>query len=146
MLGILRNEIYTGAMVWNRNCEDSVKVEETHPSITDKDKFFKVQKILASRTPKEIHPRTVGSGNLLNGLLKCNSCKKAYTSYSAKSGAYHYYTCQSRFKSGKDICSQGDFNIDKLDSLIIDRIKDRILTEDNIRELLNLINSEFGVI
>lgn len=146
VLGILRNEIYTGAMVWNRNCEDLIRVEETHPSIIDKDEFVRVQKILASRSPKEIHPRTVGSGNLLNGLLKCNSCKKAYTSYSAKSGAYHYYTCQSRFKSGKDVCSQGDFNIDKLDNLIIDRIKDRILTEDNIRELLDLINSEFGVI
>ena len=146
VLNILRNEVYIGNLVWNRGSGDTIKSENAHQPIIKKDIFIKVQKILDSRKPAIVHPRSVSSNNHLNGILFCKECKNTYTSYSAKSGAYHYYTCQSRFKSGKKICSQKDYNIGKLDSLIMQSIKEKILTEDNIQELLILINEKFGII
>ncbi len=104
--------------------------------------FLKVQRILRSRRFKVTHPRSVSSQNLLNGLMHCSSCNKNYTSYSAKSGKFHYYTCQSRFKSGNVICNQKSLPISKFDRFIANVIKERILTPENIKKLITMINKE----
>lgn len=145
VLEILRNEIYIGNFLWNRESKDDsevIRVLNCHPAIITNEVFNKVQNIISSKNPTIIHPRTIGTKNLLNGLLFCSKCNKAYTSYSAKSGKYNYYTCQNHFKSVNGVCNQKEFNINKLDAIIVNLIKDRIITEDNIKKLISLVNEE----
>ena len=115
VLYILKNEIYTGDFIWNRkNSKNGVRqdnpegeiirIKDTHPSIIPKEDFQRVQTVLLKRSPSYIHPRSIGGQHLLNGLVYCKICKKLYTPCSAKSGKFHYYTCQSSYKSGSDIC------------------------------------------
>ncbi len=129
-----------------RNKEETVMVEDCHEAIISKSDFNKVQRLIANRRPEIIHPKSVSVKNLLNGLLHCSSCNKLFTSYSAKSGKFHYYICQSKHKSGNSICDQKSLNIKKFDGFIISVIKDKILTPENITKLVKLVNKEFGIL
>jgi site-specific DNA recombinase len=146
ILYILRNETYTGTFVWNRNSSvndnEVIRVKGSHPAIIPEEDFAKVQKMIYSRRPKITNPKVLKTENILNGLIYCGSCKKAFSSNSAKSGNFHYYLCSTKSKSGKSQCSQKSLNVDKFDSFIIKVIKDRILTEENVRELIFIIKEE----
>ena len=68
---ILRNEAYTGALVWGTTAKDNadpVRVEKAFPSIISKTRFKRVNRKLRSRAPRRSHPRRVGSTYLLSGL------------------------------------------------------------------------------
>ena len=146
ILYILKNETYTGTFVWNKNSSvndnNVVRVKDSHPAIIDKEDFFKVQKMIYSRRPKTTNPKVLKTENILNGLIYCSSCKKAFSSNSAKSGDFHYYLCSTKSKSGKSACNQKALNVDKFDSFIIKVIKDRIITEENVRKLIHLVRQE----
>jgi site-specific DNA recombinase len=145
ILGILHNEVYTGTFLWNKkNKESIIKVPETHEPIIDCKDFLKVQLLIKQRSPNIIHPRTISCKNLLNGLLYCSDCGKQFTSYSAKSGKFHYYSCTTKLKTG--LCKQKAQNINKFDSFILSVLKERVLTRENIAELLKLVNEEMGLV
>ena len=77
---ILRNEVYTGALVWGvagKGKDDSIRVEQAFPAIIPKAQFRRVNKLMQSRAPKVVHPRRVGSSYLLSGLVKCHRCGHA---------------------------------------------------------------------
>ena len=79
---ILRNEVYTGTLVWGArgkgmNKADPVRIEKAFPAIISKEQFRRVNKLMHSRAPKKTHPRRVGSTYLLSGLVKCQKCKRA---------------------------------------------------------------------
>jgi site-specific DNA recombinase len=146
ILYILKNEAYTGTFVWNKNSSvndnNVVRVKGSHPAIIAEKDFLKVQKMIYSRRPKTINPKLLKTENILNGLIYCGSCKKAFSSNSAKSGNFHYYLCSTKSKSGKSACNQKALNVDKFDSFIIKVIKDRIITEENVRKLVHLVREE----
>ncbi len=146
ILSILHNEIYTGTFIWNKKNNDPVKIENHHEAIIPREDFLKVQELINLRSPNITHPRSLSTRNLLNGLIYCSSCGKLYTSCSAKSGKFHYYICQSKLKAGNGICRQKILNIEKFDSYIISVIKERVLTDDNIKELIRLVNKEFSIL
>ena len=61
---LLRNEAYTGALVWGTNAKDKadpVRVEKAFPSIVSKAQFRRVKRLMRSRAPKRTHPRRVGA-------------------------------------------------------------------------------------
>ena len=71
---ILRNETYTGTLVWGTRAKDHaepVRVEKAFPTIISKTQFRKVNRQMRSRAPRKTHPRRVGSSYLLSGLVKC---------------------------------------------------------------------------
>ena len=71
---ILRNETYTGALVWGvaaKDKADPVRVEKAFPAIVSKSQFRRVNRKLRSRAPRRAHPRRVGSTYLLSGLVRC---------------------------------------------------------------------------
>jgi site-specific DNA recombinase len=143
--GILNNEIYTGTLVWGRNSKrglDPVRVENTCPVIVDRDTFDRVQKMLHDRAPARVHPRRMASRFLLSGLTRCGYCGKALIGRDAKSGKFSYYVCGTLDKKGAGACPSRYLNSRKLEGLVVDKIKEHILTEDNLTRLVSLVNEQ----
>ncbi len=63
---------------------------------------------------------------------------------SAKSHQYYYYMCNKSCKQGREACKARNLPKDKLESLVIDQIKEYILTEQCLEELVRLVNEELG--
>ncbi len=142
---VLGNEAYTGTLVWGENAKDNappVRVENAFPAIVTQGEFARVRRLLESRAPKVTHPRRAASPYLLSGLAKCETCGKALTAAEAKSGKYTYYVCQSMLKLGKDACNCPRLNAKDFEQLIISTLREHILTESNIRDLVKLLDEE----
>ena len=142
---MLNNEAYTGTVVWGLNAKDGappVRVEKAFPALVSKRKFRQVAGLLRSRAPKSVHPRRASSPYLLSGLVKCETCGKALTAAEAKSGKYTYYVCHSLLKKGKGTCETPRLNSKKFESLIVGTIRENILTESNIRDLVKIVDEE----
>ena len=103
-----------------------------------------MQLVLKKRSPKVTHPRRIGSDYLLSGLLHCGKCGAAMVGCSAKSSQFSYYSCHRKRSSGQDLCDAKMLNRDRLDAYVIERLKTRILTEENLTELVRLTNEEIG--
>jgi len=150
---ILKNEIYTGTLVWNKKSKDKfkinkpdeiVRVENSHPAIIEKQVFHTVQKLISKRSPKFIHPRRINSDYVLSGFIYCGKCGLKMVGASAKSGKHFYYACQNYIKRGKDICDMRLVNKEDIESLVINKIKENVLTEENLMELLNIVLDEMN--
>ena len=142
---MLDNEAYTGTLVWGAKARDGappVRVEDAHPAIVSKRDFQKARKLLASRAPKKMNPRRASSPYLLSGLVKCETCGKAMTAAEAKSGRYTYYICHSLLKRGKGTCETPRLNAKSFEKLIVSEIRENVLTESNIRDLVKLLDEE----
>ena len=153
---ILKNEVYAGVLIWNRQSKANgytkpnepsgvIRIESNHPALVGRGTFDRVQCLLRERSPKIIHPRRVNSSYLLSGLVHCGKCGAAMIGCSAKSSQFFYYACHKRRAGGKDLCDARLINRDKLESLIVGQLKTRILTEENLAELVRLTNEEFGL-
>ncbi len=142
---MLDHEAYTGTLVWGAKAKDGappVRVENAHPAIVSKRDFQKARKLLASRAPKKMNPRRASSPYLLSGLVKCETCGKAMTAAEAKSGRYTYYICHSLLKRGKGTCETPRLNAKSFEKLIVSEIRENVLTESNIRDLVKLLDEE----
>ncbi len=125
-----------------RNGTDPVKVENAWPAITDRDTFDKVGVTLKSRGPRIIHPRRTVSDYLLSGLMKCGVCGKPMSGHSAKSGRFFYYRCTNDSKQGAEECRGHFIPKSKIENFIIDKIRNCILTDENLTELVRLTNED----
>ena len=142
---MLDHEAYTGTLVWGAKAKDGappVRVEDAHPAIVSKRDFQRARKLLASRAPKKMNPRRASSPYLLSGLIKCETCGKAMTAAEAKSGRYTYYICHSLLKRGKGTCETPRLNARSFEKLIVSEIRENVLTESNIRDLVKLLDEE----
>ena len=142
---ILRNETYTGTLVWGADAKDKaepVRVEKAFPAIISKTRFCRVNRKLRSRAPKRSHPRRVGSSYLLSGLIKCKACNRALSGQDAKSGKFSYYVCQSVMKRGSEACNAPRLNARRFEELVVGKIRENVLTESNIRKLVKLVDEE----
>ncbi len=153
---MLRNEAYSGTLVWNkynksfgrrqrRDDSEVIRVPDCHEPLVDKEVFALVQALLTSRRPSTKHPMTVASQYLLSGLAHCAKCGAAAIGTNGKSGKYLYYKCNSRLTRGPSVCQGSAMNARKLESFVLDRIKENILTEENLRQLVDLTNEEMRV-
>ena len=142
---ILTNEAYTGTLVWGAKAKDGappVRVEDAHPAIVSKRDFQKARRLLGSRAPKKVNPRRASSPYLLSGIAKCETCGKAMTAAEAKSGKYTYYICHSLLKGGRGTCETPRLNAKSFEKLIVNEIRENVLTESNIRDLVKLLDEE----
>ncbi len=142
---MLDNEAYTGAVVWGTNAKDGqppVRVGNAHPAIISMREYQRVKKLLGSRAPKKVNPRRASSPYLLSGILKCETCGKAMTAAEAKSGKYTYYVCHSLLKRGSGTCKTPRLNAKNFENIIVGEIRENILTESNIRDLVKLLDEE----
>jgi len=150
---ILTNEIYTGTYVVNKfrmvngvkvrnEPEKVLRIENFCKSLVDKTVFEKIKAQMKERSPKVTAPRLLDSDYLLSGLLVCQKCGASMVGQSAKSRRHTYYVCNTRTKKGTDICSADRIPKDDLEDFILDNICERILTPQNLKKLVKLVNQE----
>ena len=142
---ILINETYTGTLVWGVNAKDGadpVRVDDAFPAIVPKAQFNRVAKLMRSRAPKIVNPRRVASPFLLSGLVKCKTCRRALTGQYAKSGQFPYYVCQTLMKQGSGSCDTPRLNARRFEKLVVEKIRSNILTEGNIRDLVQTVDEK----
>ena len=144
---LLRNEAYTGTAVWGRTskgekAEDPVRVEGAWPALVSKELFDEVQQAMRDRAPKVQRPARVGSKFLLSGLLKCGVCGRPYRAQGAKSGQFAYYICGTLFREGAGTCRARYLNAPRLEAFVVEKIRQRILTEETIVELVTMVAEE----
>ena len=144
---VLRNEAYTGTAVWGRTSkgektQDPVRVEGAWPALVSRKLFDEVQQAMRDRAPKVRRPARVGSRFLLSGLLKCGVCDRPYSAQGAKSGQFAYYICGTLFREGAGTCSARYLNAPRLEAFVVEKIRERILTEETIVELVTLVAEE----
>ena len=144
---VLRNEAYTGTAVWGRTSkgektQDPVRVEGAWPALVSRELFDEVQQAMRERAPKVRRPARVGSRFLLSGLLKCGVCGRPYSAQGAKSGQFAYYICGTLFRVGAGTCSARYLNAPRLEAFVVEKIRERILTEETIVELVKLVAEE----
>ena len=89
-----------------------------------------------------MHPKRAASRVLLSGLARCGHCGKALIGVDAKSGQFSYYVCGTLLKKGAGSCLAHYLNSAKFEGLVIDKIKEHILTNENLARLVNLVNEE----
>ena len=146
---VLTNEAYCGTLVWGGRLEHEyirsgtppVRVENAWPSIIDRETFDSIRQMMGNNSPKAVHPRVVSSFYLLSGLLYC-SCGQAMIGRSAKSHQYYYYVCNRGFKQGKENCNARNLPKEKIEKLVIDQIKQKVLTPEYLEGLIKLVNAE----
>ncbi len=142
---VLNNEVYTGTLVWGINARDGVppvRVNRAFPSLVTKRNYRQVGALLRSRAPRIEHPRRSSSPYLLSGLARCERCRKALTASEAKGGKYTYYVCRSLLMQGRRTCQTPRLNAKHFEGLIVKNIRENILTESNIRDLVKIVDEE----
>jgi site-specific DNA recombinase len=142
---ILTNEVYTGTLLWGKSSARRVapiRVEGAWPAIVSKDVFDQVQAILKVRAPSYLHPKRTASRFLLSGIAKCGYCDKALVGHDAKGGQFSYYVCGTLLKKGAGACPARYLNSKQFEGLVVDKIREHILTEENVKELAHLVNEE----
>ncbi len=145
--GVLTNEAYTGTLVWGKTSKgghkpEPVRVEAAWQPIVEQSTFTRVQGLLQERAPAKMNPRRVSSSYLLSGLVRCGTCARSLSGQEAKSGKFAYYVCGTLLKRGKGTCDAPYLNARRLEELVVDKIKENVLTEENLRELVLLVDEE----
>ena len=144
---LLTNEAYTGTAVWgvkskDEKAQEPVRVENAWPALVSRETFDLVQQGLHERAPARQRPGRVGSQYLLSGLLRCGVCGKPYSAQGAKSGQFAYYICATLYREGAGACTARYLNAAKVEDLVIQKVRERILTEETITELVTLVAEE----
>ncbi len=144
---LLTNEAYTGTSVWGKTSKgdkdpEPVRVEGAWPALVSRELFDAVQEAMRDRAPKVRRPARVGSRFLLSGLLKCGVCGRPYSGQGAKSGQFAYYVCGTLFREGAGTCTARYLNAPRVEDFVVEKIRERILTEETIVELVTLVAEE----
>ena len=141
----LTNEAYTGTLVWGVTAKDKlppIRVENAFPAIVSREEYDRVARVMQANAPDKQHPQRTASPYLLSGLAKCAECGKALIGQEAKSGQYAYYVCHSLLKRGKGTCDTPRLSARRFERTIIDQIRLNVLTDSNMRSLVEPVNEE----
>lgn len=160
VLRILENELYTGVMVQGKNqkinykvkqsraveCDQWIKVPDTHEAIIPREYFERVQEIMrldtrTSPAEKNVYP--------LSGLVRCGDCEQNMIRRStAKKNKVYYYLHCSSYRNGEG-CTSHIINEDKLLQAVIVFVKKQLtllVEADRILQYIEeLPKEQFGV-
>ena len=154
---ILTNQLYVGDMVQNRGCRLNYKVRKhivnsrdewivvnnTHDAIIDRNTFNIVQNLLGKcrvRSNKTIY-------RLLDGLLYCHECKhKMMICKPRKNDGKVYIVCNYyRMYSKQKLCTSHSYNYDKLEKIVLDKIRNilkKYINVNNINKKIMVMSSK----
>lgn len=93
------------------------------------------ESLLGQRVFGQIHPKRASSQYLLSGLARCGHCGKALIGMEVKSGKFAYYVCGTLTKKGASLCRARYLKASKLESLVVHKIREHVLTPDNLTAL-----------
>lgn len=147
--GILTNRCYaTGNWPYGRrnartgglnNPADVIEIDV--PIIVPLELFERVQARLASNNPKVTPPRVTNGPSLLVGLATCASCGAGMTrTGTVKRGkSYSYYSCGGCHAKGKSVCKGRHIPTIRLDQLVTDAVREKLLTFDRLTTILEAL-------
>ena len=69
-------------------------------------------------------------------------CGRPYCAQGAKSGQFAYYICGTLFTEGAGTCTARYLNAPRVEDFVVEKIRERILTEETIVELVQLVAEE----
>ena len=143
---ILNNRAYaTGKWPYGRrnarsgDLNDPASIVEIDiPPIISVDDFEKVRARLAHNNPNVTPPRIVNGPSLLTGITVCASCGLGMTMTGTRKRqrTYSYYSCAGCKQRGRAVCQGRHIPMAKLDNLVLQNIKDRLLQPDRLRGIL----------
>ena len=131
--------------MWGVTAKDKappVRVENAFQAIVSREEYDRVARVMQANAPDKQHPQRTASPYLLSGLAKFAECGKALIGQEAKSGQYAYYVCHSLLKRGKGTCDTPRLSAKRFERTIIDQIRVNVLTESNMKTLVELVNEE----
>jgi site-specific DNA recombinase len=127
-----------------RRGEERFVVEGKVSPLLSQTDFDRVQELLHQRSPDAIAPKRVNSSYLLSGLDYCAKCGGALQGGTAKSGKYRYYGCYNQLRKGDVICRSKLVGAERIERAVVSTLKERVLTEEHLLELLKLTNDELA--
>jgi site-specific DNA recombinase len=152
--GILTNSCYaTGKWPYGvrnsrtGNLHDPATIVEIDiPPIISQDIFESVQARLAGNNPKVTPPRVVNGPTLLTGLAICASCGSGMTRTGTRRRyrSYNYYSCAGCQQKGRSVCQGRHIPMAKLDTLIIENVKDQLFNSERLRVILEALVERQG--
>ena len=110
-----------------------------YPAIIDKQLFDRVQEKLRLSAVNWRNSYANRTTYLLSGLVICDACGRRYLGTAAKGGKFQYYSCGSYLKGGKETCAARLINKNKLESAVLAKIQQQILTPTNIRSYIQRV-------
>ena len=113
-------------------------MEFTVPTILEMDVFERAQAKLTQNNPRRTPPRIVNGPSLLTGIAICASCGAGMTRTGTvrRGKSYSYYSCAGCQQKGESVCKGRHIPAAVLDSIVVDGLKQRLLTTDRLTSLL----------
>ena len=127
--------------------DSTLIVDVDVPPIISQDLYDKAQARLASNNSKVTPPRVVNGPTLLTGLAVCASCGSGMTTSGTNrhGRSYRYYSCAGCKQRGQTVCKGRHVPMARLDTLITDAVKKRLLHPDRLALILSsLANRQNG--
>ncbi len=147
---ILKNEVYTGTLLYNRRQDKSVRdydsdvpgkkkevrtanprtawvvVEDAHPALVSNADFAAATEQRTRRRLRQ--PAGPRAYHLLTGVLRCGRCGRSMTCQKRRQGGreYRYYICRTYHERGRAACSQPSLPADTVERLVIDRLRKHV--------------------
>ncbi len=121
--------------------DPSLIVEIDVPTIIPMPLFEAVQAKLRNNNPRVTPPRVVNGPTLLTGLAVCASCGAGMTRTGTvrRRHAYTYYSCAGCQQKGQTACKGRHIPMAKLDTLILDGVRDRLLNPERLGTILEAL-------
>lgn len=146
--GILRNEVYTGAMVQGRNRVISYKVHkqinvpenewfvvpDRHEAVIDREMFEKAQALHERDTRAAPGKQKVC---LMSGFVRCADCGKSMRRKTSRN--ISYYACRSY--TDKRVCSRHSIREDRLINAVLSALQMQISLVDQLADLIEQIRN-----
>lgn len=151
VINLLKNDVYTGYVVFNRVNGKTGKVRprdewimtKSHPGIIDQDHFDEVQQTFLDRAPL-LAGGTTRSNFVFSGLLRCGRCDATLQTESAtgRTAVYHYYNCRSAQRGTG--CKHRRLPAADLDKHLIRDILGRMFTEQFLQDMIGSLHLQAG--
>ncbi len=145
---ILKNETYTGKTFRGKNptsrlpgsheFPEPISKENAHEAAASREKFEKVQQLIAGRRREQTSPQSHSSLNPLSELVKCGPCNASDRDSNmvvATNKGIKTLRCSHKKNSGRDSCAQLPVRLDELRKAVIARLMEHILTEKTLRNV-----------
>ena len=155
---IITNLVYCGMRVYNKHPQSHLRLgalkqrwindekefsvlEDAHPAIVSKELFQKAN--ISSRGKFGMgYAQIVKSEYLLSGLIKCGSCGFNFSGQRYYKSGNYYYQDSGYINKGRSVCSSFLIQKEKIESFVIQNIKENILAADLETKLQHIVEKQ----
>lgn len=151
---ILKNEKYAGDSKFGKKMNrakrtfdlkfEPVIVKDTHAAIVPRKEWEAAQKMFDRRS--KLSPKAIASDYLFSGVIECLLCGRHFVGHGAhgRNEKYRYYVCGKNARIGPKACAQARINADRLEDLIILKLKERLTSQKNLARMIREHNEALG--